>query len=329
VKLLLELSLECESLARAEAESAMRALGADPKTIAEYPGVLVTEAEVDALKLSKRLGLCHYVSEWLGTCNPKDLESTARGIDLEGPIRVRSTKVGEAPAGVKLDDVSRKIGAILGGSRGVDLRSPRSDVRVIFSDKVHLGKVVGSIDRASFEKRKNRNMPFKYPISVHPKFARALVNLTRVREHQTLLDPFCGTGAIIVEACLVGLSSIGSDLSEKMIEGARSNLRHIGVNAKLVKCDVGAIEQEVGHVAGIGTDPPYGRSTSTNGEAISALYSRSFAAFAGVLTKGSRVAVVVPELELARRRPGFRLAESHDLWVHRSLTRHFCVLERD
>jgi len=327
VKLLFELSMECESLARAEVIAAASALGGRPKGVSGCPGILVVETSADANALVSRLALCHHVSEWLGECSSKEVETCVGSMDVPGPIRVRSTKIGDKS--VDLSSVSRKAGAVLGKTRGVDLHNPKSEVRIIFSDHVHIGRLLGSVDRSSFEKRKNRYMPYFYPASVHPKFARALVNLTKVGEGGRLLDPFCGTGAIVAEASLVGLRAIGTDLSEKMVEGSRKNLRHVGVQAELKVCDVGEIAQTVGRVDGIATDPPYGKATSTKGERIPSLYERAFEAFSEALDKGSRAAVVVPDKRLLDKAEGFVLLESHELWVHRSLTRHFCVLSRN
>ncbi len=170
--------MECQSLARAEALSSAIALGGSPKVIREEPGVLIIETDADPEALGKRLGLCHYVNEWLSSCDEGDVEKTAKVIDVVGPIRVRSTKIGERS--LDLASATRKVGAIIGKTRGVDLHRPVTDVRVIFSEGAHFARVVSSIDRSSFEKRKNRYMPFVYPASLHPKYARALVNLAQV-----------------------------------------------------------------------------------------------------------------------------------------------------
>lgn len=327
MKLLLELSMECESLARSEAVAAAEALGEKARIAHSEPGVLVLDTEANPVELAERLGLCHYVSELLCSCERNKLESSVKDIDIDGPIRVRSTKVGEVK--IDLAAATRMVGGIIGASRGVDLHHPKTDIRVVFSRKAHVGRLIGAIDRASFEKRKNRYMPFFYPASLHPKYARAIVNLTRVKRGSRLLDPFCGTGAILVEADMVGLDAIGTDLSDKMISGAGRNLSHVGAEATLETCDVGMIADKIGHVEGIATDPPYGKSTSTKGEGIPGLYKRALRAFSEVLDKGAIVAMVVPEVSLLECADEFRLVEKHDLWVHRSLTRNFCLLKRN
>lgn len=326
MRLFLELSMECESLARAEAAATAESLDHRPEVVHAEPGVLVLDTGADPRILASRLGLCHHVSEWLSTCAFGEVEVSAARIDVPGPIRVRSTKVGEVS--VDLAGVSRRVGSVMGKGKGVDLRSPVTDIRIVFSRKAHISRLIASIDRPAYERRKNRYLPFTYPASLHPKFARAMVNLTMTRPRERLLDPFCGTGAIVAEASLSGLEAVGTDFSEKMIQGAEKNLAHVKAKADFMLCDVGKIREMVGPVDGIATDPPYGRSTSTDGESIPDLYSRAFRAFSKVLDKGSRVVVVVPDKSLLESASDFRLLQSHELWVHRSLTRNFCVLER-
>ncbi len=326
MRLLIELSMECESLARAETISAMRALGDHPEILAEDKGLLVVSGEIDPIALASRLALCHHVSEWIASCVDSELRSFAEGIDVPGPIRVRATKVGEKR--VDLLGAARTVGGIVGRSRGVDIHRPATDIRLVFSERVHVGRLLASVDRTAFEKRKNRYMPFVYPASIHPKFARAAVNLTEVRPGERLLDPFSGTGAMLVEAAMVGCEAIGSDVSDRMIEGASRNLAHAKAKADLYQCDVGDVPTVVGDVAGIATDLPYGRSTSTGGESVDALYKRAFHAFGEVLGPGRRLVVVLPALRSIESEEQFRVVDTHKLWVHRSLTRHFCVLEK-
>lgn len=59
-----------------------------------------------------------------------------------------------------------------------------------------------------------------------PKLARMMINLSGVNpEGATLLDPFCGSGTVLMEATLMGFSSlIGSDISEKAVRDTKQNI---------------------------------------------------------------------------------------------------------
>ena len=326
--MLFELSMECESLARSEAVNAAESLAGPSKSVSGGPGTLVLDTGADPAALLSRLALCHHVSEWLGSCPAEDLDALIEDVSAPGPIRVRSTRVGDLHREVDLNSLTRRAGAVLGRTSGVDLHRPASEVRFVVSEDVHFGRLLGSVDRRALESRKNQHLPFKRPVSLHPKFARALVNLARVPAGGSLLDPFCGTGAIVAEASLMGLKAVGTDMSDEMLEGAARNLAHVGADAVLEMCDVGSIRSVIGSVDAVVTDPPYGRATSTKGEPLDRLYARSFRTFADVLGRGRRLTMAVPDISVLDSAEGFRAVETHQLWVHRSLTRNFCVLER-
>jgi SAM-dependent methyltransferase len=57
-----------------------------------------------------------------------------------------------------------------------------------------------------------------------PKLAQIMLNLGGAQPGKTVLDPFCGTGVVLMEAALRDSSLIGTDLSPKMIDYTRTNL---------------------------------------------------------------------------------------------------------
>ena len=329
MRLLLELSMECEPLARSEALAAASVLGAEAEVVFGEPGLLCIETDAAPSELGRRLALCHCISEHLFSCPPPELRESIRGVDVPGPIRVHTTRVQGSFNGLDLVRTNSELGAVLGEGRGVDIHEPTSEVRVVLSGQASVGRCLVKIDRPSFEARKVQNLPFRYPITIHPKYARALVNLARVPSGGRLLDPFCGTGSIVAEAALTGMAAVGSDVSEKMVEGAGANLEFLGVKAELVRCDIGAVSEVVGRVDGIATDPPYGRATSTGGEPIPDLMRRALRACSEVMGSGSLLVMAVHDPGLVSDAEGYELVETHPMWVHRSLTRHFCVLRRE
>ncbi|MBL8159798.1 hypothetical protein JNJ66_05035 [Candidatus Saccharibacteria bacterium] len=90
-----------------------------------------------------------------------------------------------------------------------------------------------------------------------PKLAQIMINLAAgplLRQRQTdepeaaprLLDPFCGTGVVLQEALLMGLSAYGTDVSERMIDFSRTNLQWLpeqfpaaGIEAEDVRLEPG------------------------------------------------------------------------------------------
>jgi len=153
--------------------------------------------------------------------------------------------------------------------------------------------------------------------------------LARVPMVGTLLDPFCGTGGVLLEAAELGLRGVGIDREKGMVMGTRTSLRSAGSAPDLAVADAGRLPLRPGTVHGIATDPPYGRAASTRGEAIDRLYGRAFQAFAELLPRGGHLAIVLPsEKWIERGSKSLELVEAHALRVHRSLVRHFCVFVR-
>lgn len=186
--------------------------------------------------------------------------------------------------------------------------------------------MIHRVDRSRLESTKVARRAFSLPISLHPKFARALVNLARVPMAGTVLDPFCGTGGVLLEAAAMGLRPLGSDRDTRMVSGTRASLRRSGADGGLVVADAGRLPWRRGAVHGIATDPPYGRAASTRGESIARLYRRAYRSFADLLAAGGHVAIVLPDPTMVDLVPeSLELSETHALRVHRSLVRHFCV----
>ncbi len=60
--------------------------------------------------------------------------------------------------------------------------------------------------------------------SIPPRLAKILLNLAHARPDATVLDPFCGVGAIVQEAALLGCKAWGTDRSRPIIEDCKENL---------------------------------------------------------------------------------------------------------
>ncbi len=54
---------------------------------------------------------------------------------------------------------------------------------------------------------------FPYRGKFHPQMIKGLMNVMALKPGETVLDPMMGSGTILVEACLMGIESIGVDLS--------------------------------------------------------------------------------------------------------------------
>ncbi len=324
-RFLFELSGEHPTLPRAEVVACLEAEEVEHEITAEGPGYIVAKFDRSRLDdVTSRVALTHRVGRYLGSATKASTRTFLRSVSLpEGSISVRAKRF-EGSGDPELSrDVAKLAAEILATGRKVDLASADVRIRVLLSDRFHFYLEETTIDRAQYDARHVRSRPFFSPISLHPRYARALVNLTRVRRGQSLLDPFCGTGGVLIEAALVGAKALGSDLSQEMLDGCAVNMEHFRTRPeRLERVDVGDILETFGPVHAIATDPPYGRSASTMKEPMHDLHLRAIESIRAALTKDGLAAVVLPWDCTA----SFGVREHHEQRVHRSLTRHYCVL---
>lgn len=212
----------------------------------------------------------------------------------------------------------------------VNLDDPSIFIRTILKDgKVIVGQRIGHISKKHFFNLKPHKRPFFYPGSMSPKLARCMVNLTRIRKGQTLLDPFCGTGGILIEAGIIGARVIGTDIDYKMVKGTKENLEHCGVHDYQVFREDARKLELPSKVDSIVTDPPYGISASTGGERSQDLYQQSMQSLQGLLKDDGRMCLATPHyLDLDEVLAGtkFKIIEQHHIRMHKSLTRVISVL---
>lgn len=333
MRLLFELSGEHPSLPAAEALATLELQGGAREELREETLLVVETPARDMPALAGRLALTHCIDEALSRV-PAERDVILDAVKVLEPrvgpaFRVRVHRVGAHGRALSPHALERDAGALLAPGREVRFEGPADEVRVLLARQAHLGLRLAEVDRAPFDARHVRHRPFFSPVSLHPRFARALVNLARVRPGDKVADPFAGTGGILVEAGLVGARVVGADLDPAMAQGTREVLAHYGIPGEVLEGDVAETLARLGPVDAVVSDPPYGRASTTAKEPPPSLHRRALDAMAGALRPGGRLAVVLPGAEAARAAPpGLRLEQEHVQRVHRSLDRHYFVFRR-
>jgi len=297
------------------------------RTFASGPGYIALELPSDSIPfISHRLALTHSVGRYLGSFEPGKLSDLAPMNLPDGTFAIRAKRFRGMMAEVDSQKIVRDVGNLFSKKNSVDLKEPDIVVRMFMSDKIHLFIEDYKIETNLFEKRKVGERPFFSPISLHPKYARALINLTGAKRGSTVLDPFCGTGGIAIEAAEMGMKAIVSDFDPHMVAGTKENMEFYGM--KLHDSDVldiGDISERWTDIDIVATDPPYGRSTRTGGEKIDHIYARSLESIADVLRPGGCAGIVLPH-EISSER--LTIQQILQQRVHSSLTRHYHLFHK-
>ncbi|NPA86463.1 MAG: methyltransferase domain-containing protein [Candidatus Diapherotrites archaeon] len=237
--------------------------------------------------------------------------------DSEIPERVKELRryVMKFPSFGVFGKKRKELGWWLEGR--VNLRDPAQRIYVYGGKRYHVLSDVKFIKGKDFAVRDARNRPFFHPSAMNARDARFLVNVAGVMPGDRVLDPFCGTGGILVEAGLLGANVMGVDIDPRMAEGCRRNLLHYGVRGTVVVDDARRVDVEADVVV---TDPPYGRSSKTPDRDIKKLYLDVFERIHSIVRE--RFVVVLPfEGEGLLERAGFEVMGRGRWFVHSSLTR--------
>ncbi len=323
-----ELSGEHDTLPRSEALALLEVYSSGFRELCCLDQCLIVKAEdLDAHTLGSRLAMTHRIIEVLAICDAHldSLADAAMSIVIpDKAYRVRARNVKNAP--LHGDQVEREVGRVL-HTRGykTDLTKPVVELRaVITGSKVVLGIEVARAKRYEFEDRRPHLKAFFYPGVLMPRMARALVNISQAKEGDLLLDPFSGTGGILVEACLVGIKCVGVDVQKKLVRGAKVNLERL--DCTLIAGDARRLPFRDCSVDNSVLDTPYGRSALIRAESKEELLDKGLAELYRVLKPGRRI-VIVAERHIEDHITGanFAVREIHTDRVHRSLTRHIFV----
>lgn len=246
-------------------------------------------------------------------------------------VAVRPVRTG-ADKSPNAEEVARRLGqALADAGHPIDLKSPGLEVFAWFTEgRLLVGRLGGTIDRTRYEGRIAERRAHFSPVVLHPRRAASLVHLAQVPPGGRVLDPFCGTGGIVLEAALDGLDAWGSDIDPKMVQGTLQALANDGPEAldgTAFVADAAEAPALVPGVQAIVTDLPYGAASTTRGEDVAALYHRAFAAWAEALPHGARVVAGAPSMELLERAAdgAFDIEAMHEEFVHRGLTRHYGI----
>lgn len=169
-------------------------------------------------------------------------------------------------------DIEDAVGAALGSSTGWQYQSRRGGRRpdTDLSLRVHLtgeGTTVAVRLAASPLHRRSYRLVSR-PGALHPPLARALVLLCEPQPDASVLDPFCGTGTIAIEAKLwsPSLTVTGSDFDASAVDAARRNAAAAAVFAEFEVADAASLAAPRRSLDCIVTNPPWGVRVQARGE---------------------------------------------------------------
>ncbi len=210
-------------------------------------GIAISEHGVD-VRRGAYLKSCSEVL--FETASLTELQADIRSAGLHAEeFRVSIVK---KPRSLKINsmELARDIGSAIGGN--ANLSNPQVTFLVVLTtEKIWFGRLLSESDNMWLA---HNQRPYVTSSSLPARLARVLVNLV-ARPGDSLLDPCCGTGTIVMSAAHSGIRAVGYDTNLRMIGATTKNLQHFGLTADVA---LGDARQVHGQFDTIATDLPYG-----------------------------------------------------------------------
>jgi len=291
----------------------------------------VAVVEAPDPKEAHRLAMTQVVSEYLGECEPtipafqkllKELAIETRESFAGRARKIHGGCLERTPCSQQ--EFERLIGTMISGP--VSLDKPVIEYRAILSeDQCYFGKVIFTINRGAYDVRNPGKRDFFHPGVMMPRMARTLINISCSHTGDVVLDPFCGTGGILIEAEMLGMHTLGSDFDPMMVHGSRQN----ATQPELMLADATHLPFGNHTIDAVVTDFPYGQSVCIKKtDTMANLYADVLDEIYRVLKVGHRAVVVTHKDISDIVSSPMTILQRHQQRVHKSLTRRILVLTR-
>jgi len=205
----------------------------------------------------------------------------------------------------------------------VSLDNPEKIFSIVnFNNRLLKCELIHS-NKKEFRKRNPKSRPGFHPGACKPDFAKVLVNLSGVKQSNEILDPFCGTGGILIEAQFMNIKAFGSDIDFEMLEKAKTNLEHYKLETNLEQKDALNIDKKVDAIV---TEIPFGTTTRIHGLNAKDLVKK-FIENINEKNLTQKIVIGLPN-KIKFEFPKFEVKLEHEVYIHKSLSKIIVVLEK-
>jgi tRNA (guanine10-N2)-dimethyltransferase len=269
----------------------------------------------------KRLAYTKEVYELLFISNPKNLLADMKNFNWQKIYKTNFCLRAHNAEGFTEKQLASYIWSKIKSPK-VDLKSPKTDIHLFFIKNKAIAALSKYKNRQEFEKRRPHLRPELHPSSLNPRLARALINITGIKKGK-ILDPFCGSGGILIEAGLSNLKPIGYDTDKIMLKRAEINLKHYKIkDYQLKQQDAVKIKIKFNYIV---ADLPYSRNTKKQN--LAKLYLGFLKTLKKILKK--KAVIGFPDFIDCRsliEKSKLKIEKEFSYYLHKSLTKKVIII---
>jgi hypothetical protein len=139
------------------------------------------------------------------------------------------------------------------------------------------------------------------PASTNPVVAAVLTRLAKIEPGQTVLDPFCGAGTLLVHAAEMARPGrlLGFDVQARWLRMSAENLRSRRITALLARADAACLPVAAGAADRVLANLPFGKRVGSH-RVNARLYPAALAEIARVLPGNGRAVMLTDDKRLFR-----------------------------
>jgi len=313
-------------------EELVSVLGAKKlELIAEYIVRFESTEEINARELQDRLGGCVKILQQvsvLPAVTPKDV-AIAIAATIEGKITFAYGEFNRADEeSIDAGEIKKELVAIDRSVRFVEGKRSGVSAAILLHQKKVQEFIVIATETESYLARtmavqniddwtlRDRRKPYadRKKGMLPPKVARILLNINRpydAAENRVVLDPFCGSGNILLENAMLREAGIGIDLDKNSVAGTVDNLRWLSEtyqqphNQQVYPGDATHIPESISrNVTAIVTEPFLGKPKPKPEQVpdifrgLGKLYLGAFKSWKKFLPNGAPITIVFPHTQV-------------------------------
>lgn len=184
--------------------------------------------------------------------------------------------------------------------------------------------------------------------SISLRLAKIMINISKIKPKQVLLDPFCGVGTILQEALIQNINVIGTDIDKELIKKSEKNIKWAirqyrpKSNFKLIACDCQKLSEVLpkDSINAVVSEPfqgPYLKVKPNLEKAkeitrgLSLLYTKLFYQLNFLIKANSRIVIIIPHFTIYKKRINvlFKMPENFKIKVVLPYFKPKSVIERE